>query len=134
MAQRRSDGFTLLEVAIAVSLTAAMCIGVATLFTTAARTAAMAQGSTVGALLVREKLEELRALPFDDPALVPTGVDTLTADLAGYFDAPRIGFRRRWSVAPLPAHPAAIVLEVDVLTAEGRPVARAVLIRTRKAA
>lgn len=132
--QERCRGFTLLEVAVAVSLITAMCIGVATLFAASARGLAGARSGTVGTLLVREKLEELRALPFDDPVLVPTGVDTLHTDLGGYYDVPVPGLRRRWAVAPLPTFPTiGIVLEVDVFTEQGQPVARAVCIRTRQA-
>jgi prepilin-type N-terminal cleavage/methylation domain-containing protein len=127
-------GFTLLEVVIALSLTAVMCTGVASLFVSSAHAVGRARTTTVGGLLVREKMEQLRALPFDDPALLPLGVDTLRDDFDGYCDTPLAGWKRRWSVVALPAYPAAgIVVEVDVINEGESVVARLVAIRVRKA-
>jgi prepilin-type N-terminal cleavage/methylation domain-containing protein len=128
------QGFTLLEVVVALSLTAVMCTGVASLFVSSARAVARARTTTLGGLLVREKMEQLRALPFDDSALLAIGVDTLRDDFDGYFDAPLAGWKRRWSVMALPAYPAAgIVVEVNVIKDGGPVVARLVAIRVRKA-
>jgi type II secretory pathway pseudopilin PulG len=127
-------GFSLLEVVVALSLLITLSVGVATVFVSSGRAVAAARAAALGSVLVRDKLEQLRTLPLDDPALVPVGLDTLRGDVDGYHDAPLPRLRRRWSIAVLPAHPTlAIVLQVNVLTDDGRLVAGAVMIRTRKA-
>jgi prepilin-type N-terminal cleavage/methylation domain-containing protein len=134
MRRRNAGGFTLLEVVIALSLAVATCAGVASLFLSSAHAIARARAMTVGGLLVREKMEQLRALPFDDPALLPLGVNTLQDDFDGYSDTPLPGWKRRWSVTALPVHPAAgIVVEINVIKDGGPIVARLVAIRARKA-
>lgn len=134
MRNGRARGFTLLEAVLALSLITTICVGGATLFTTSARAAARSRAATIGSLLAREKMEQLRALPFDDPALAAFGVDTLREDFDGYGDAPMSGFRRRWSVMPLPGYSTSgVVVEVAVFADDGRLVARLVAIRARKA-
>jgi prepilin-type N-terminal cleavage/methylation domain-containing protein len=133
MTRIRTAGFTLIEVVVGLSLVAALFVGVAALFVASARAVSSARAATIGGLLAREKMEQLRALPFDDPALLAFGVDTLREDFDGYNDAPVAGYRRRWSIGSLPAHSdQAIVVEVDVLNADGAVVARLVAIRARR--
>jgi type II secretory pathway pseudopilin PulG len=134
MASHDAGGFTLLEVVLAVALIVAMCAGVAMLFVASARSVAGARAATLANLLVRDKIEQLRALAIDDPALIAVGIDTLREDVDGYNDVPVPGWRRRWSVAALPGYPAlGIVVQVNVVAAEGRVVAGAVTIRSREA-
>jgi prepilin-type N-terminal cleavage/methylation domain-containing protein len=135
MSTDRAGGFTLIEVVVALALVTATSIGVASLFVASSRAVAASKAVTVAGLLAREKIEQLRALPLDDPALIPLGGDTLRDDVEGYNDAPAAGYRRRWSVTPVPMHPAlAVAVQVNVIRDSGEVAARLVTIRTRKAA
>lgn len=132
--EARNRGFTVLEVLVAVSLMTTTCIGVATLFVLSGRAVATARVATIANLLAREKIEQLRAVPLDDPAMAPAIVDTLAAEVDGYSDAPGAGYSRRWSVTPLPASPAlGVVVQVNVVRDGGVVSARVVTIRARKA-
>jgi type II secretory pathway pseudopilin PulG len=125
-------GFTILEAVVAIALVMVSAAGVASLFVASARAVRIARTTTIAALLAREKIEQLRAVPFSDPALIPAGMDSLSADVGGYADGPAAGYRRRWSVTPLPMFPASsVILQVMVLHGSD-PALRVATIRSRK--
>jgi len=78
---KQDNGFTLLEVLIAVSIFAIGLLAIATMQTSAIRVNSTAGQITSRMTWGQDKLEELLALPFGDPWL--EGVDSSTADSAG---------------------------------------------------
>jgi type II secretory pathway pseudopilin PulG len=125
-------GFTILEAVVAIALVIVSAAGVASLFVASARAVGISRTTTIAALLAREKIEQLRAVPFDDPALIPAGLDSLSVDVDGYADAPADGYRRRWSITPLPMYPASsVILQVTVMHGTGTSL-RVATIRSRK--
>src|SRR5690349_7755046 len=109
--RRRDDGFTIVEVLIAMMVIATMALGVATLFGLAIKATHAARNQTSTATLAAQKMEQLRSLTwgFDDsgqnlpvsdtttnlaktPAdgtgegLNPSPEDTLEVNTPGYVD------------------------------------------------
>jgi type II secretory pathway pseudopilin PulG len=132
-----SDGFSLLEALFAAGLATVAVAAVVQLFASAAAANRTARDATEATLLAADKLEDLRARSLDDPALAPPGVDSLAADVDGYWDAPRLDYVRRWSIAPVPSHPSeSVAIHVLVFrqsTTAARDGVHLVTIRTRKA-
>jgi prepilin-type N-terminal cleavage/methylation domain-containing protein len=127
--RRREDGFSLLEVLVAIGLIAGALSAVAQLMAIAVRANVGAQAATVSAVLAAQKLEELRA----DASSLSTG-GSLQSDAAGFvdlFDADGhavtgaddagVSFVRRWAVEPAAFDPArSRVLRVRVFRVFGR--------------
>jgi prepilin-type N-terminal cleavage/methylation domain-containing protein len=131
----RGNGFSLIEVVIATALLVAALTGVAQLFASSTGANVSSRQHTVSTLAAIDKLEQLRALPFDDPMLAVSPPGTLINDVDGYFDAPLEGYRRRWSIAALPSFPAtAVVLQVVVFKVGRSADAHLVTVKARKAA
>jgi prepilin-type N-terminal cleavage/methylation domain-containing protein len=132
--ERTSDGFTLLEVLMAMVLIAILATGVVDLFTSAAKATASARAQTSMALLAVQRMEDLRSRH----ALSPSPPAALASNVAGFADfldcagrvvgagtsaPPGACFVRRWSVEPLAASPTAcLVLQVLVLSTASSPV------------
>lgn len=128
-----TTGFTLVEVLLAIVLLTIAIVSIAELFAAATATNTTARTITIASLLAAEKVEQFRARPLDEPAFAPSAVDTLQADVDGYWDEPVAGYTRRWSIAPLPSYPAdGVVLHVVVGRSGRAPVAALVTIRVRK--
>ena len=110
-ALRRDDGFTIVEVLIAMMLIATMALGVATLFALSIKATHAARNQTSTATLAAQKMEQLRSLTwgFDDSGqnlpvsdtttnlaktppdgtgegLNPSPTDTLEVNTVGYVD------------------------------------------------
>src|SRR5262249_21573545 len=120
---------------IALALMTVLFVGVASFTAHVAGGNARARAATLATIAAVELIERLQALPLDDPALASSPPGTLTGDVAGYFDAPIVGFTRRWSVEPLPSLPGAgpgtgIVLRVVVTHRAGSGDARLVAVKT----
>lgn len=127
-------GFSLVEVLVALTIFIAIAVGVAQLFASSTTANAAARAVTVASILAMEKLEELRALSIDDPAVAVSPPDSLRANVDGYFDAPRAGYTRRWMVAPVRGHAGdAVAIYVTVTHARGAGGARLATIKVRKA-
>jgi prepilin-type N-terminal cleavage/methylation domain-containing protein len=95
---KRIEGFTLLEVLIAVILLAVVVLAVAPMFMMAtARTAAGADFGRVGAMAV-ERMEVLRAASYDGMTAGGSLVADATVSGTPYFDASAPGFVVRWQV------------------------------------
>jgi len=130
---KKIAGFTLIEVLVACTLLTVAIAGVAQLFAATTMANATARATTYATVLAVEKMEQLRALPFDDPALAISPADALRADADGYFDVPSAGYRRRWSIAALPGHPAdSVTVSVAVMRDRSPVQATFVTIKTRK--
>jgi prepilin-type N-terminal cleavage/methylation domain-containing protein len=131
---RRSSGFTLVEVLVAMTIAVVAVGALAYLGSAATAVNRTARRSTVAALLASDKLEHLRALAFDDGELAPSPADALQADADGFHDTPAEGYRRRWFIAPLPGYPlTARVIHVVVSTVGDAGEASLVTIKARKA-
>ena len=66
-------------------------------------------------MLAVAKMEQLRALSIDDPALQESPPDSMVSDAAGFNDRPQGTYIRRWSIQRLPSYPDdAIWLRVTV--------------------
>jgi Tfp pilus assembly protein PilV len=96
---RGDDGFSLVEVLVATLLMTtafvamAQLLGISTVMHTDARQASTATQ------LAQAKIDELMKLNMTtDAAVQVTGANSLTADVANYFDAPQPGVTRRWQV------------------------------------
>ena len=113
---RRSDsGFSLLEVLVAATLLIVAVAGVAYVFSAAAAASQSAKRSTRCVMLAMDRIEHLRALPFDDGELAVSAGDALAADIEGFHDVLAGGYHRRWSVTPVATHPTdALTLRVVV--------------------
>jgi prepilin-type N-terminal cleavage/methylation domain-containing protein len=131
---QRDSGFTLVEVLVAAMLLTVGMGAIAYLVIAATRVNGVARRSTYAALLAADKLEELRALPFDDPALAVSPPGALTVDADGFHDVPVEGYRRRWTIAPLASHPAnALALHVLAWSPGDPGEASLIAIKARKA-
>jgi type II secretory pathway pseudopilin PulG len=150
-------GFSLIETLISVGLLTVVSLSVAQLFGIAVQANRDAKGQTSTTLIAEQKMEQLRSLTWGfDPAgtglpltdltsdisvypptqagsgLNPSPANTLTQNVAGYFDyvdmqgnwvgtggAPPVGavYVRRWSIEPLPTNPNnTLVFQVVVMT------------------
>jgi Tfp pilus assembly protein PilV len=128
-----SKGFSLVEVLFALSILIGAIVALAVVMGRSASTNASARRVTYATLLATDKIEQLRALPFDDASLMPSSVDTLTTDCEGFFDDPSPGYRRRWSIASL-AGMDAVVVTVAVSFAGGSSQALLTTLKVRQAA
>lgn len=77
----QNDGFTLLEVLIAVSIFAIGLLAIATMQTSSIRVNSTAGQITSRMTWAQDKLEQISALPYNNPWL--DGVDSSTPDSAG---------------------------------------------------
>lgn len=109
----RDEGFTLVEVLIAMLLIETMAAALATLFALGVVNVRDARMETVAAMAAVQKMEQLRALRFVDPAdtLGASPADAVDRNVAGFVDfldgagrpvadASGAVFVRRWSVRP----------------------------------
>ena len=134
--KNRADGFTLVEVLLAISIFTVGLVSLAQLALLARESDRSAALLTVASVLAQDKMEQLRATPW------PIGA---AAGCCEYFDAhgvlvangtnPPIGteYMRAWSIDPVPAIPdAAVTLRVWV-EPRGAATVRLVSVRARRA-
>jgi Tfp pilus assembly protein PilV len=120
-------GFSLLEVCMAAGLVAAALVTLAALFAAAIESNLAARHQTYAVVLAQHKIEELRAIA---PALEAPAAGVEYLDLAGLVvrggaPPPGTAFERRWSVAPLAAGAAGLlVIDVSVIPRANRALER----------
>ena len=128
-----SSGFTIVEVIVASSVLMAVWLAMARLLvlTTAANTGARAVMEAT--TLAVDKMEQLRALPFDDPAFAHSPPLALTTNVEGYYDVLDARYIRRWVIEPLASYPgAALSIQVYVVRTAGVGEARLATIKSRR--
>jgi prepilin-type N-terminal cleavage/methylation domain-containing protein len=97
---RRGDrGFSLVEVLVATLLLTTAFVAVAQLLGISTVMHTDARAASTATQLAQAKVDELMKLNMTtDAAVQITGANSLTADVANYFDAPQTGITRRWQV------------------------------------
>jgi prepilin-type N-terminal cleavage/methylation domain-containing protein len=105
--QRREAGFTLIEVMIAILLTALTVIGVLGLYRVETQASSFSRRETEAAVLAQDKLEELRAQ--GAPSGASTGTDNPVDQLSG-----STIFTRSWSIAANTGNPSIFDINVTV--------------------
>ena len=131
---RAEHGFSLLETLVTSTILTAGLLSLAQLLAMAVTANASAGMATYAALLAAQKIEDLRAEPWES-------LERNTGEFVDYLD--RAGatlegaegaapFTRRWSVEPLPGDPANNVV-IQVLVRTPRDDTRIVTVRTRTA-
>jgi prepilin-type N-terminal cleavage/methylation domain-containing protein len=135
--KNREEGFSLVEVMIAIVVLAVGLLGLAALMAQLTSTTGSSRYSGTQVMLASEKLEDLNRLQIGDPALAAGG--HLTSDDAGYSDQVQVSsdngttttvlagtaaassdllqFRRRWVIESNPAGLPAGVIRITVLVA-----------------
>lgn len=127
-------GFTLAEICVAMLLLILAATGAAQLSGIAIASVQGARLQTSTTVLASQKIEELRALPWSDPALTPSAAGSLDANVPGvvdYLDVRGVvtgagstppssaRFIRRWSIRALPEDPSnALIVQVLATTME----------------
>jgi type II secretion system protein I len=108
--QRPQGGFTLIEVMVAILLTALTVIGVLALYRVETRSSSFSRRETEAAVLAQDKLEELRT----HVAAEETGSDTPTDQLLG-----ASVFSRDWQVQTSTTDPSILDITVTVKWDDG---------------
>jgi len=84
--QQSEAGFTLMEALIAMMILTFGIIAVTNLMIVAASSNSVANQATAAATIAAQRLEQLKAVPFNDARLNPGG--SVTSDLGGFFTSP----------------------------------------------
>jgi prepilin-type N-terminal cleavage/methylation domain-containing protein len=115
-------GFTLIEVLVSLTLVAILVAGAAELISLSLLLKRKADAHAAAARLIAEKLEGLRALPFDDDGLrAGANMETMAAAGEG-------AYVREWVIDDLSTDTKRIGVHVK---SDGRTIARAVLLVSR---
>ncbi|MBI3046960.1 MAG: hypothetical protein HYY76_01490 [Acidobacteria bacterium] len=117
---------------IATGLLAGGVAALLQLFLVAARATSDSRDATYATVLALQKIEELRAAPFDAVTETTEYLDARGTALAGGTRGAL--YERRWAVEPLPADPADAVAITVVVSRRGAPdrAVRLATIRTRR--
>lgn len=105
--RRREAGFTMIEVLVAILLTALTVIGVLGLFRIETRASSFSRRETEAAVLAQDKLEELRTLT------APSGTGSGSDEPVNPFGPQQI-FQRSWTIEPNPDDSSIYNIEVKV--------------------
>jgi Tfp pilus assembly protein PilV len=128
----REDGFSMLEALVATAIVTIAAVSLAQALAVASRVNDGARVASLAAILAIEKLEQLRAVEWNDPSLQPSPSNALAANTPGYVEyldargaalgasasaspPPATVYVRRWSVAPALASSNTIVLQIFVV-------------------
>lgn len=98
-------GFSLVEVLVASALLMVVMLAAASVMAAASDANSTSSVITRATVLAVDKMEQLRALSVDDPALQPSPSGALSANVEGFYDRPDATLLRRWSIEPLPSYP-----------------------------
>lgn len=131
----RHDGFSLLEVLVAIAILAIGLVSLAQILSITTAANATAGKVTYAALLASQAIEDVRAAPWEAAASTPgESVENLNRTGRPQPSAEKSQFTRRLSITPLISDPAnALVIEATVTAAGSRAVARIVTVRARSA-
>ena len=103
MAARNERGFSIAEALIATVVLTIGLVALAELLAVSVRMHMLGRGTTTATRLAQDKFEQMMKMNFTtNPQIQVNGADTLSADVANYFDAPAPGFTRRWQVTAGP--------------------------------
>ena len=98
-ARRAEAGFTLVEVVVSTFLLTVSLVGLAQLFAVSVQMHQLSRNSEIATQLAEAKFEQLMKLNFTAAAAVQvTGSDSLSSNVANYFDTPSAEYTRRWRV------------------------------------
>ncbi len=139
-------GFSLVEVLVAMGILITAVGALAQVSVLAGVTGTRARRTTLLALAARQKLEELRARPWDADDLQPSSPDTVSHDTSGYVEYLDESLRTlgggspipegaaiacRWSIVPLDRSPGrTVVIHVAAVSVDGGGAVHLVSIRT----
>ena len=124
-----------MEVLIASTVLTVVLLAAAHLVASSTAANRNAGRATAATLFAVDKMEQLRALPMDAPAMALSPPDALAVSVDGQSDRLDAGFVRRWSVEALPSYPDdAVVVQVLVVDERSARGVRMETIRTRRAA
>lgn len=148
MAAKVSErGFSLIEAVVAAGMVAGALAALAQVLALSIGNNVSARSGSAAMVLAGQKMEELRAMRWDEAGAGASPGDTLSGNVAGYVDyvdqsghvlgggdtAPAgTVYIRRWSVVPLPASPGALLLQVRVTKPGRDDAARLVTVRSRR--
>jgi prepilin-type N-terminal cleavage/methylation domain-containing protein len=122
-------GFTLVEVLIAMLVLVVGLLSVAQLLAVSIVMNSDARSATSATLQAQTKVDELMKTSFTAPMVQINAADTLSSNVANYFDTPTAGITRRWQVTAGPSGTRTVT--VRVLAARGRVYGRSVEMTTR---
>jgi type IV pilus modification protein PilV len=95
-------GFSLVEVLVSTLVLTIGLVAMAQLLVVGTVMHTDAREATRSTQLAQEQIDRLVRQPFANAALQITGVNTLGANVANYFDLPQAGITRRWNVVAGP--------------------------------
>ena len=111
-------GFTLVEVLIATLVLVVGLVSVAQLLAVSVVMNSDARSATSATQQAQTKIDELMKASFTTPAVQINAADTLSSNVANYFDTPAAGITRRWQVTAGPSNTRKVT--VRVLASRGR--------------
>jgi prepilin-type N-terminal cleavage/methylation domain-containing protein len=113
-------GFSLIETIVATSILATALVALAQLVGTGVQSGAAARARTATTLMAEQKMEQIRALPWDVIAAMPPDVidylDAAGSERCSGASSPcgDAVYVRRWSAVPAPFSSGVLIIEVDV--------------------
>ena len=99
--ERHEDGFSLIEVLIAMLIVTIGLVSVAQLMAVTTIVHSDARETSIATELAQAKLDQLTGMNLASDAAVqitPASPDSLESNVADYFDEPATGITRRWKV------------------------------------
>ena len=96
------EGFTLIEAVVATGILIVGLVAVSNLMFVAISSNSIANWQTGATFMASQKMEELRATNFNDPALANSPANSLNVDAPGFFEDDTVDglgvFHTRWQV------------------------------------
>jgi len=111
-------GFTLIEALVATLVLTVGLVATAQLLGVSIRMHQLGRNSATATRLAQDKFEEMMKMNFSlNPAIQVNAANTLSSNVANYFDAPaNSGYTRRWQVQAGPgANPSLRVVTIRVI-------------------
>jgi prepilin-type N-terminal cleavage/methylation domain-containing protein len=109
---RGQEGFTLIEAIMATAILVVGLAAVSNLIFVAISSNTLGNRMTTASFLASQKMEQLRSIPFDDPAMVDSAANSLQVDQALFNEdntVERVGnFHTRWNITTVGAFGASL--------------------------